>query len=375
MRVNQRYSKVLLVLSTCAIALFAANLKLSDVLAEKSNDFWHWKSPDAAGGFPQDCPSSVVFWINTKNFELLPIQQYWIREWVKDLSIIDSQYAWNISVRIYNRGNSNTDAIHKAIISEFGKLDIPVEYDAFLEILEMPSNFTQGYVVCSARLKGGASPIEREPLSPFDTTQDDNVEVQYDYKPAIYIYPPASTNVKVFIRYNGSLTLTYPPINKENNSWNVWVDNDGWIGNSKDSKEFRYLYWEGNGLYTYDLERRFDIVKTDELLSYLDSNLTKAGLNSSEKQDFISFWACRFNNVPYVQIHLADSLEYDARAELTIIPKPDYINRVFVVFKPMKSADKISPIKQVWDRPKRSGFAVVEWGGTIIGNDSRSSDD
>ena len=49
---------------------------------------------------------------------------------------------------------------------------------------------------------------------------------------------------------------------------------------------------------------------------------------------------------------------------LIITPTPDTIIRVLMEYKPINS--KIDIKEQKLKTPKRKGFTVVEWGGTLI---------
>ncbi|MDD3364441.1 MAG: hypothetical protein PHZ03_05625 [Syntrophomonas sp.] len=56
--------------------------------------------------------------------------------------------------------------------------------------------------------------------------------------------------------------------------------------------------------------------------------------------------------------------EYEELAPMQITPKPDSILRVFMVFKPLNSYMEVQP--QELNSFERKGFAVVEWGGTML---------
>ena len=66
-------------------------------------------------------------------------------------------------------------------------------------------------------------------------------------------------------------------------------------------------------------------------------------------------------NSKYNLIHFADK-QYTDDAPLTINPKPDSVLRVFMVYKPLDEKIKIE--EQEIKPFERSGFTVIEWGGT-----------
>ena len=55
---------------------------------------------------------------------------------------------------------------------------------------------------------------------------------------------------------------------------------------------------------------------------------------------------------------------YTDTAKLTVTPAPDTIIRVFMAYKPLENAAKITP--QTIETPQRTGFTVVEWGGCEV---------
>ena len=57
---------------------------------------------------------------------------------------------------------------------------------------------------------------------------------------------------------------------------------------------------------------------------------------------------------------------YTDNAELTISPEPDSVLRVFMAWQPLE--EKIEIEEQELQSFERTGFTVVEWGGTGITN-------
>ncbi|MCF2661721.1 hypothetical protein I6E42_06305 [Pseudoflavonifractor phocaeensis] len=56
---------------------------------------------------------------------------------------------------------------------------------------------------------------------------------------------------------------------------------------------------------------------------------------------------------------------YTSHARLSVTPAPDILLRVFMAWKPLESPVEVEP--QVLTAPERSGFTVVEWGGSKVG--------
>ena len=151
--------------------------------------------------------------------------------------------------------------------------------------------------------------------------QDSNVVIAY--KPVIYLYPEKETKVKVELKYQGRLTVTYPDYNTKINGWEVTAQKDGTLKNESDKLEYQYLFWEGAPTTPYNFNM----------------------------------------NESYNIIHFAKEA-YTQSAPLIITPKPDNIIRVFMAYQPNKHFVKTTAPKIV--TPKRTGFTVVEWGGTEL---------
>ena len=63
------------------------------------------------------------------------------------------------------------------------------------------------------------------------------------------------------------------------------------------------------------------------------------------------------------------SAAYTDHARLTVTPEPDSLLRVFMAWKPLEAPAEIPP--QELSGFKRTGFAVVEWGGAELSAENR----
>ncbi|MBT4849364.1 hypothetical protein HON36_00755 [Candidatus Parcubacteria bacterium] len=183
-----------------------------------------------------------------------------------------------------------------------------------------------------------------------------------EWKPVIYLYPTQAQNIDVQLNYQGTFTVTYP---EYENGWNVFAYPDSKIINLKDNREYSYLFWEGesNKDVDYDLSTGF-VVSGEETVFFLQEKLAEIGLTPKEYNEFIVYWLPQLLNNKYNLVHFATKEEYHDRAELDIDPKPDSVLRVFVVFKSLDEMVELQP--QTIETFNREGFAVVEWGGTIL---------
>ena len=177
-------------------------------------------------------------------------------------------------------------------------------------------------------------------------------------KPVIYLYPETKQEVSVKLFYSGELNASLPDYNKKINGWNVTAYPNGKIINS-DGREYSYLFWEGKDNVKYDISSGF-IVKGSDTREFLMNTLSKMGLTPKEYNEFIVFWYPKMQENAYNLVHFAEK-EYTDNAKLEIIPKPDSIQRVFMVWKGLDKPIKVIPqeIKPFY----RKGFSVIEWGG------------
>jgi len=175
-------------------------------------------------------------------------------------------------------------------------------------------------------------------------------------KPVIYLYPPEPTKVSVNLSFDGIIDCTYPAYNE---GWEVTAYPDGTLINHADGKEYSYLYWEGQGSADYDLSKGF-VVKGEDTAGFLQEKLILMGLTPREYNEFIVYWLPQMQNNAYNLISFQGKVYTDS-ARLTIVPEPDAILRVFMVFKPLDKPVEIE--EQVLYPFARKGFMVMEWGG------------
>ncbi|MGN0619887.1 MAG: immunoglobulin-like domain-containing protein [Ruminiclostridium sp.] len=185
------------------------------------------------------------------------------------------------------------------------------------------------------------------------------LDANASYKPVIYLYPEEKTEVSVQLDYNGKLTVTYPEYGE---GWNVTALPDGTLYD-KDNNEYFYLFWEGKNNYSLEIDEGF-CVKGEDTAKFLREKLELLGLNSREINDFIIFWLPFMQDNEYNLIKFQTE-EYTDNAKLLVTPAPDTQIRVFMTFTPSKSFVEI-PEQKLTEAPERTGFTLVEWGGSVI---------
>lgn len=179
-------------------------------------------------------------------------------------------------------------------------------------------------------------------------------------KPVIYLYPEKPLDVSISLS-GVNLTATYP---EYNNGWSVCAYPDGTLVDDN-GREYNYLYWEGISPLFADISSGF-VVERDNLISFLESKLGEVGLSDKEACDFISYWLPIINKTPYVLISFQMGT-YENAVKLDFSVKPDNELRVYVAFKGLNNYIEI-PEQDLsyYNSFERSGFTVVEWGGTLI---------
>lgn len=187
-------------------------------------------------------------------------------------------------------------------------------------------------------------------------------EIMVD-KPVIYVYPETPQLVEIKVKPKGDFTFTYPAYNK---GWNALANPSGQL--EIDTKTYNYLFWESSqriGMDMIDLSSGFTI-EGDKSLEFLEEKLSAFGLNSKEKADFITFWGPQLMQNKLNFIHFIFNDDANAFAEFDIMPKPDHIYRIYMLSFPLESKQEINAIEQVIPSIDRSGFSVIEWGGSQI---------
>jgi len=180
-------------------------------------------------------------------------------------------------------------------------------------------------------------------------------------KPVIYLYPQKSQDVSIQLDYNGQLDFTYPLYNKE---WNVTANPDGTI--EANDKKYNYLFWDGKmetEKINYNTSQG-SIVNSKNLVSFLEESLTALGLNSKETADFITYWVPQMMNNENNFIHFLINNDYDQIAKVKVIPQPESMMRIFMLWHAVENENVNIPTPQRFTKSTRKGFTYVEWGGS-----------
>ncbi len=177
-------------------------------------------------------------------------------------------------------------------------------------------------------------------------------------KPVIYLYPEEVTEVSVKLDVAGEMICTYPAYK---DGWQMTAHPDGTLVDG-DGKTYTCLFWEAEGMNTFDLTRGVCVAGADTA-TFLEEHLEAMGLNGRECNEFIIYWLPRMEGNPYNLITFQQDA-YTDQAGLEITPAPDSLLRVFMAWKPLDRWIDVEP--QTFEPFTREGFTVVEWGGAEI---------
>ena len=98
------------------------------------------------------------------------------------------------------------------------------------------------------------------------------------------------------------------------------------------------------------------------LLRQLES-LSYIGLNDKEKNEFIMYWLPILEKNKKSLVYFELTEERESYNKLLIKPKPNSMLRLVIHIKKVNQKTNIK--KQSLTKFRRSGFSVVEWGGTV----------
>lgn len=185
------------------------------------------------------------------------------------------------------------------------------------------------------------------------------IDEPVDEKPVIYLYPREETQVSVKLDYSGTLTSTYPAYD---DGWEVIASPDGTLTAPNTGRQYYCLFWEGESDTEYDLSSGF-VVAGEDTRVFLEEALAKLGLTDKEANEFIIYWLPRMEGNAYNLICFQQERHTES-AVLDIQPAPDSVLRVFMAWKGLDAPVEVQP--QELEGFERTGFTVVEWGGTEI---------
>lgn len=175
------------------------------------------------------------------------------------------------------------------------------------------------------------------------------------FKPAIYLYPEITTQVKVDLFLIGEITVSDPLYD---NGWDVIAYPNGTIETSVGN--FEYLFYEAR-LDDLILPQEGWCIDYYSLETWMIEILDELGLKENESAEFKEYWLESLPYMPYYEIKLVSQEYLEEFMELRILPLPDTTIRVFLNFEGLNSQSSIR--NPIIIKPNRNGFTAIEWGG------------
>ena len=150
-------------------------------------------------------------------------------------------------------------------------------------------------------------------------------------KPVIYLFPPSPlprAHVSVTLVPQWSFTHAYPLVapkcfddRRQTLNWSVSAEPHGAPIESKSGTELIYLFWN----------------------------------------DFITYWLPKLSKRPYVAIRFLSQAAYERAAALEVVPPPDVVTHVFMLFRGVKEDEVVE-----WAAARaRATFLSVDWAKVV----------
>ncbi|HVA96726.1 MAG TPA: hypothetical protein VND99_03650 [Candidatus Acidoferrales bacterium] len=199
--------------------------------------------------------------------------------------------------------------------------------------------------------------------------QATNCSIECNSKPVLYFYSPTTLSISVSLDIPGVITASIPQYPAK--GWqNVIVHPQGTTDGTLyyNNKSLNELYYEDATIKAQPPTEGF-VIKTTDLTTSLRTYTAKLGLNANEQNEFIAYWVPRLTNLnaPYIFFTVFDKTQKEKVDHVIVSPKPTTTIAFLAYFKPLTSPIKVSPL-HLAPVPKRQGFTMVEWGGTIENN-------
>ena len=221
---------------------------------------------------------------------------------------------------------------------------------------------TEEETLCFTLVRGEDKKIKLLTCEEAEKREEHSLPPSVVKKPALYLYPTKTKQVKIYLKPKGWLTKTMPSYD---GLWLVKATPKGVIDD-----KYRYLFYEAALNSVLDLPKEGWVVKTEEIDRWFDKTLPKLGLKGKEIEDFKEYWLKELKGYPYFRIRALSQKFLNENLAIRIEPKPDKMIRVILVFEGIKKEERIAEPKI--KTPKRKGFTVVEWGGILMNEEGNS---
>ena len=209
-------------------------------------------------------------------------------------------------------------------------------------------------------------------LAGCDTHEKKSNHEVLDEKPVVYVYPEEEQGLTMTIDVKGTLDMVYPAPERQvqteegtRASWTISAAPDGTLTDAS-GRTYPSLFWDGPVSLTSP-EQGF-VVAREDAVPFLEEKLGQLGLSDKEAADFITYWAPRIRANEYTFVSFdassyAQQVTYSFADEAGKQVVPDTFIRVFMTMRKAEASTVVTP-QNFASTPTRSGFTVVEWGGT-----------
>lgn len=188
-------------------------------------------------------------------------------------------------------------------------------------------------------------------------------------KPVVYLYSDKEMQFNLKLKPSGDFIYTHPKHKPA--GWEVKVSENNEL--SVDGKSHDYLFWESNQeVPLYDKSEGF-IIGGDDVIAFLESSLSKLGLNGKEQNDFIAYWGPKLSENQFNYVHFITAQSYsDQIASYESSEKIDSEIRIFMVFHKTDQLHTVN--EQSLQKFERKGLTLVEWGGGDVRDTNLNAD-
>lgn len=190
-----------------------------------------------------------------------------------------------------------------------------------------------------------------------------DVNNQVIEKPVLYFYPELLTDVSVKLQPKGELAFTYPAYE---NGWEFKADPTGNL--TFGDKYYNYLFWESIqdvSEQSLDFSKGYAVDRASTI-QFLEEKLSNFGLTDKEMADFITYWGPQLMKNERNYVHFVLNDDCNKFADLTITPTPDHVYRIYILTEQLSKDSPLEFDAQEIKPIDRTGFTVIEWGGSII---------
>ncbi len=246
--------------------------------------------------------------------------------------VIDSHDITTFSIKeIYKKGNAVTQKINQDIY-------FPAT---------SPSSYGFVYVVAEKGLDFQTKIDVDKHYNPFGV-----------YKPVLYLYNEEELDVEVTYVNDFRLKTTYP---EYEDGWRVHINENGTLNVNNSQREYYAIFYDEYRNFEASFEYGFNVSK-DNAIEFLETSLDTLGFTQREADEFIMFWLPILEENENSLVYFEQTAERNKECPLSFSVTPDTILRTIIHIKKVDSPKEIIP--QELETVNRSGFSVVEWGGT-----------